>query len=440
LRIVLPVTGEFMRKRVRIPGHPKKSEKTGKRRRGMGPRLSGVGSAAELLRWLEEGGGHVSKACGVLQGDGERGLWALASVAPEETLLRIPSRYVLTLEEARSSAIGRLLDAHAPADEERVYLAAFLLQEKERGAASFWKPFLDSLPSSFPNLPFFFDEGELSLLKGSLAPRWVKSLREGLEAQHAHLCKHVPGFERFAFDAFVWAHFAVVTRTFSVQRSGVEVACLVPLADMINDGRPWDVHWDMTEGGTHFQLKSKGFVAEGQELRTSYGDKSNLQLLLQYGFVHEENPYDEVMLFLGLPLEDPLAAQKQRVLGLTAPFELRPYTLSLTDDAKLLEEMFSFLRVAHADAEELATLAAARGGTEQKIIDAFVTLCEEQLAAYETTLAEDERILQEEKLSRNARNCILVRRGEKRILQAYAARARSRGNSPHRAQSPWLGS
>lgn len=383
-----------------------------------------------LLRWLEHGGSDISQVSVALLGDGERGLEALSSIAPDEPLLRIPSRYVLTLEEARSSAIGQLLEAHAPADEERVYLAAFLLQEMERGADSFWKPFLDSLPRSFPNLPFFFDERELSLMKGSLAPRWVKSLREGLEAQHAHLCEHVPGFKRFPFETFVWAHFVVVTRTFSVQRGGEEVACLVPLADMINDGRPWNVHWDMTEGGTHFQLKSKGVLARGQELRISYGDKSNLQLLLQYGFVHEENPYDEVMLFLGLPLEDPLAAQKQRVLGLTGPFELRSYTLSLTDDARLLEEMFSFLRVAHADAEELATLPAAPGGNEQEIIDAFVTLCEEQLASYETTLAEDERLLQEEKLSRNARNCILVRRGEKRILHAYVARARARGSTP----------
>ena len=99
-----------------------------------------------LLRWLEEGGAHISKVHAVSLGDGERGLRALDSIAPEESLMRIPSRYVLTLEEARSSGIGRLLDAHAPADEERVYLAAFLLQERERGESSFWKPFLDSLP------------------------------------------------------------------------------------------------------------------------------------------------------------------------------------------------------------------------------------------------------------------------------------------------------
>jgi histone-lysine N-methyltransferase SETD3 len=391
---------------------------------------------AALLRWLEEGGAHISKVQAVSLGSGERGLRALDSIAPEETFMRIPSRYVLTLEEARSSSIGRLLEAHSPAEEERVYLVAFLLQEKEQGERSFWKPFLDSLPKSFPRLPFFYDERELSLLKGSVAPRLVRALREGLEAEHAHLCKYVPGFERFTFDAFVWAHFAVVTRTFSVLRSGTEVACLVPLADMINDGKPWDVQWDMPEGATHFELKSKGVVARGQELRTSYGRKSNLQLLLQYGFVHEENPYDEVMIFLSLSLEDPLAADKQRLLGLTEPFELRTYMLSLTDDAGLMDEMFSFLRVACADAEELATLIATpharlrarsplSARNEQRVIDTFVTLCEEQLDGYETPLAEDERILREEKLSPNARNSILVRWGEKRILQAYAARARS---------------
>jgi histone-lysine N-methyltransferase SETD3 len=100
-----------------------------------------------LLPWLEEGGAQISKVQAVSLGDGERGLRALDGIAPEETLMRIPRRYVLTLEEARTSDLGRVLEAHAPENEERVYLVAFLLQEKERGERSFWKPFLDSLPS-----------------------------------------------------------------------------------------------------------------------------------------------------------------------------------------------------------------------------------------------------------------------------------------------------
>jgi histone-lysine N-methyltransferase SETD3 len=394
-----------------------------------------------LLHWLREGGARFSKVHVASLGRGERGLCALGDIAPEETLVRIPARHVLTLEEARSSSIGGLLDAHAPADEEWVYLAAFLLQEKERGERSFWKPFLDSLPKSFPSIPFFFEERELSLLKGSLAPQLVRAQREGLKAQHGHLCKHVPGFEWFTFDAFVWAHFAVVTRTFSSPRGGNDAACLVPLADMINDGRPWDIHWGWSEDGTHFELKSTSAVARGQELRATYGGKSNLHLLLQYGFVHEENAHDDVMLSLGLALEDPLAGEKQRLLGLASPYELRPYMLSLTEDAQPLEEMFSFLRVVCADAGELASLAAAPDAraraqsplsarNEQMLINAFTALCEEQLASYETPLAEDERRLREEKLSQNARNCLLMLRGEKRILQAYAGRARSSGALP----------
>jgi histone-lysine N-methyltransferase SETD3 len=394
-----------------------------------------------LLHWLQEGGAHVFHVRVASLERGERGLCALDDIAPEETLLRIPSRYVLTLEEARSSSMGRLLDAHAPADEEWVYLAAFLLQEKDRGERSFWKPFLDSLPKSFPSLPFFFDERELSLLKGSIAPRLVRSLRESLKAQHVYLCEHIPGFERFTFDTFVWAHFAVVTRTFSSPRNGTAAAYLVPLVDMINDGRPWDTQWGWSEDGTHFELKSASAVTRGQELRASYGEKSNLHLLLQYGFAHEENAHDEVTLLLGLALEDPLAGEKQRMLGLATPFELRPYTLSLTGDTQPLEEMFSFLRVVCANAEELAMLATAPDArtraqsllserNEQRLIDTFVALCEEQLASYETTLAEDERRLREETLSQNARNCVLVLRGEKRILQVYAERARSRGGLP----------
>jgi histone-lysine N-methyltransferase SETD3 len=102
-----------------------------------------------------------------------------------------------------------------------------------------------------------------------------------------------------------------------------------------------------------------------------------------------------------------------------------------TFDLQLMAEIVSLLRVAHADAGELAKLAEAPGaltlakplsgeGDEQKLIPLFAAICEERLAGYETSLEEDERILREEKLSHNARSCVLLRRGEKRILQTYA--------------------
>ncbi|WP_224366323.1 SET domain-containing histone-lysine N-methyltransferase [Hyalangium versicolor] len=391
---------------------------------------------SRFLRWLEQSGARISKIHIVTPEGAERGVRALADIAPGETLLRIPRSHVLTVEDVRASEIGRLLDDHAQLDEERTYLSAFLLQERERGEDSFWKPFLDMLPTAFPSHPFFFEEHELALLQGSFLAGMVGIQQRLVAERYVHLSQHVPGFNRFTFDAFVWAHFAVVTRTFTMTRSGSHGSCLVPLVDMINDGRPWDSPWAWLEEEQCFQVKSVDAVAAGQELHTTYGNKSNLSLLLQYGYVHEDNAHDEVLLLLGIPPGDPFTAKKQRLLGLSTPDEQRSFKLSRTYDAEVMEPLFAFLRVAQAEAEELAVLETAPDAlaharaplsqrNEERLRTAFATGCERRLAGYPTSLEEDERLLREETLSPNARNCILLRSGEKKLLHSYAVRART---------------
>ncbi len=397
----------------------------------MSPHAEADPSIENLIRWLERAGATLSQVQVVSLGGGERGIRALAGLAPQETVLRIPRRCVLAVDDARASEIGQLLDAHARFDDERTYLLAFLLRERERGEDSFWKPFIDVLPKSFPTHPFFFDAHEHSLLEGSFVQGMVEYQRVKLADRHANLCRHVPGFERFTLEHFIWAHFAVVSRTFSVLQDKRIVTCMAPLVDMINDGRPWNTRWALSEDGQFFEVQAAEAIAQGQELLTSYGSRHNLHLLVQYGFVHEDNAHDEVMLIFDLPVEDPLTAEKKRLLGYSSPEEPRSFKLPREFDPKVMAEALSFLRVAHAQAGELALLSEAPDArararsmlseeNERKIVSLFVGACEERLAGYPTTLEEDERILREEKLSHNARSCVLLRRTEKQILQTYA--------------------
>jgi histone-lysine N-methyltransferase SETD3 len=119
------------------------------------------------------------------------------------------------------------------------------------------------------------------------------------------------------------------------------------------------------------------------------------------------------------------------LLGLSDPHEPRSFKLQHTFDPQLMEQILSFLRIAHAGAGELALLSEAPDAlararsmlsveNEQKIVSLFVGMCQERLAGYATSIEEDEQILREEKLSHNARNCVLLRRAEKQILQLYA--------------------
>ena len=395
---------------------------------------------ANFLAWLRQAGAQLSAFEIVSLGGGERCVRATRDMSAQEPLMRIPRQCVLGVPDAQASEIGRLLEAHGQIEDERMYLSAFLLQERERGEGSFWKPYLDILPKAFPTHPFYFEEREFALLKGSFLHGLVEFQRKSLADRYAHLCQHVPGFQRFSFEDFTWSYFAVVSRTFTMTHQGAQVACLVPLQDMINESKTWDSLWNWSDEGQCFDVTVVRTVARGQEFFTTYGDKSNMRLLFQYGFVHEDNAHNEVMLVLSLRPEDPLIAEKQRLLGLADPSEPRAFSLGLELFSPAMSELFAFLRIVHANAEDRRKLAdspdplvRAKGqlspGNEQKLIPAFVSACEELLAGYANSVEEDDRLLREEKLSHNARSCVVLRRGEKRILQtcarSYADLARS---------------
>ena len=88
-------------------------------------------------------------------------------------------------------------------------------------------------------------------------------------------------------------------------------------------------------------------------------------------------------------------------------------------------EELAHLTVAAKMEEGLGLVRPLSMATEERVLGALGELCEARLAGFETTLEEDERLLLDEKLSRNTRNCLLLLRGEKRLLLAYAGLART---------------
>ncbi|WP_223645696.1 SET domain-containing histone-lysine N-methyltransferase [Corallococcus sp. EGB] len=389
------------------------------------------------LQWSRQAGASFPKLrVGHLEGD-ERGVFAKVPIAPGEEVLRVPRACLVTLEVARASDIGRLIDAHAPGTSEECYLAAFLLQEQEREDSA-WKPYLDVLPRSFPHLPLFFDAQELSLLQGSSALREVARWRELLLARYVALAERVPGFARFTPEAYLWAQHVLISRTFGLTVAGTLTRCFVPVADMLNHRASPRLAWGNTEEGDAFVLVAREPVAAGEELHISYGVKPSCRFLLSYGFVPEDNPDDTLVLYLGVPEDAVEAEGKRELLALATPASRRRFEVPLHSGHSSTVAMFSFLRVACANARELTRLteeareeqglgevAPLSAETEERVFRSLHDACEARLAGFGTTLEEDERLLREADLSRNARNCLLLRRGEKRLLHAYAGLARA---------------
>ena len=154
----------------------------------------------------------------------------------------------------------------------------------------------------------------------------------------------------------------------------------------------------------------------------SYGQKSNAELLLLYGFVVDRNLFDEVDITVSLDTEDPRYEEKVAFLKMQGLKPAMQFPLLID---RYSSELMQFLR--------LCCVTPAMGALDeyryadrvslQNERNAFTVLrdgCYAALAGYESSEEDDRKLMENGRmfatLSRNARMAIKLRRNEKRIL------------------------
>jgi hypothetical protein len=112
----------------------------------------------------------------------------------------------MTSEVARDSPIGRRIAASGvELRSKHSYLAAYLLEERAKGARSFWHPYIDILPRHFDSVPIFFDEPTLALLVSAAA-------NDSIDA-HTYACMHAHSHMPFSpLTSFLRTNFSTHRR------------------------------------------------------------------------------------------------------------------------------------------------------------------------------------------------------------------------------------
>lgn len=104
-----------------------------------------------------------------------------------------------------------------------------------------------------------------------------------------------------SFSAYVWAHSILTSRGFpyllvaeDISKHNLTKACLIPLFDILNHKSNSPIKWTPAKESENnkviFKLEKE--AKKGEQLFNNYGDKSNCELLLGYGFAEEKNPHD----------------------------------------------------------------------------------------------------------------------------------------------------
>jgi hypothetical protein len=264
-------------------------------------------SIQNLINFLDKQGAlGLSEGAGMEVGydekSGIRGIFCTAAFKKAEIICQIPSDCALALSDPSSEQESGMVQAS-------VNFLNFYADHPE--ASQTWKPYLDSLPtlqSQFDATPDFYDDDELELCE-------FPTLMEKARDRQTEIGKLSKGND-FPLDKLQFATWLVSSRCFNIALSESsqaeqqvddqgrpllstktrELRVLVPLLDLANHASSVKANAELHLIDPHlddawFALKATRSISPGQEICISYGSgiESSVELLLNYGFVPNDN-------------------------------------------------------------------------------------------------------------------------------------------------------
>ncbi|CCF59936.1 hypothetical protein KAFR_0I01550 [Kazachstania africana CBS 2517] len=340
-----------------------------------------------FLNWSKDNGAKINESI-EFKTSKDSGISAtiikeIPSDAISKPLISVPSKLLITNELAlkefnvSSKNLSSLFNPNALI---QLYLCK-LKFNATTAKSDFFKPYLDILPPNVPH-PYFWNKSQLQLLQGTdtlikikqnlqnLITEWYELLnvleitpieKEGtafdvndIDSIFSYISENVkttsPKWN--SFIAYLWSFGIFTSRAFPEilinpdNCSNVNQAFLYPIVDLLNHKNGTSVKWTFEDDQAHFFTNEKN-LKKHTELFNNYGDKSNEELLLGYGFVQSNNAHDDTKLTLKL---DPQLIESMPSFGIvlnkenTVGTECLQFTLSSRNPLpRNLLKLFGFL-------------------------------------------------------------------------------------------------
>ncbi|KAG0679050.1 hypothetical protein C6P43_004915 [Kluyveromyces marxianus] len=249
------------------------------------------------------------------------------------SLIRVPIDFTIKKKEAEEYFAIDKFQSSNPNALTQLYLLAL-----KRDRTSKWTPYLDIL-ATFNEIhsPLLWKDQELNLIRGSdlytktkrklvlLLDEWfnllteldmcTESVTKFYESQDRNNISVEESYSIDSFGAYVWASLIFSSRAFPSilydTTAPLNEAFLLPIVDLLNHKPSADVKWK--EEAAFITFSSSESLKAEDELFNNYGDKSNEELLLSYGFSYEGNPHDCTSISLKI---DGISIEKARSCGI----------------------------------------------------------------------------------------------------------------------------
>mmetsp|Transcript_1430 Transcript_1430/g.2026 ORF Transcript_1430/g.2026 Transcript_1430/m.2026 type:complete len:503 (-) Transcript_1430:138-1646(-) len=360
------------------------------------------------------------------------GVVAKRTLKRHEPFIRIPRKLMITSTQASQSPLGQvMMKDEAFGTMPNLMLAVHLMFES-LNPDSFYRPYLDVLPRQLP-LPLFFTSEELKELKGSSTYYDALKIQKQTLRQYVLTTKILDAratstlkLPPFTFRDFAWAVGVVMTRQNRIPAKSDKkkhVLALIPGWDFCN--------FRSGELTTHFNDDidcSESFtmndVKTGSQVFIYYGKRPNSKLLLFNGFVPDDNKEDFVEVMF--TAEESKTEDEKKIRKLL--LDMRRLKLSqpicISANGKPSAACITWLRICSCDKQDAILALKAKKPQLEKLSERneneAIKLLRENvtrvLKGYPTTLEQDLKQIDNEKLSPNVRLAIRLRIKEKEAL------------------------
>ncbi|PKA55493.1 Protein SET domain group 40 [Apostasia shenzhenica] len=356
----------------------------------------------------------------------------------------VPKSLVVTLERILGDeTVAELLTTNKLS--ELACLALYLMYEKKQGKKSFWYPFIRELDRQrgrgqlAVESPLLWSEDELAYLDGSTTRAEVRGREEGIWREYneldtvwfmaGSLFKQYPfdiPTEAFSFEIFKQAFVAVQSCVVHLQNvSLARRFALVPL------GPPLLPYKSNCKAMLKAVEDSVELVVDrpykaGDAIVVWCGPQPNSRLLLNYGFVDEDNPYDRLVIEASLNTEDPQYQEKRIVAQRNGKLAVQVFHVYVGREKEAISDILPYLRLGYvSDPSEMTSVLSSQGPIcpvspciERAVLNQLIGYFEYRLACYPSTLSEDESMVVDQQLEPKRRVAAQLVSLEKKMLNA----------------------
>jgi len=228
-----------------------------------------------------------------------RGLYSTKDIQKGTIIMQIPSKYLIEL-----SPIEKIIkdDFNNSNSTIASYLLLESLNEKSK-----WKKYLDTFPKDLSEYIHYYKKDKMQLLKGSSImckeSRNIKDVMEEIISEGKIFYESLKNKNKLPKDyveikdfiqLFMKFRIYVDSRIFKYKKYNNDESALVPYADLLNHSNKSNTYWYFDDKKDSFIVQATEDIPKNSEIFDSYGSKSNVQLVIYYGFSIKNNPHSQL--------------------------------------------------------------------------------------------------------------------------------------------------